>query len=69
MFKPVSGQANFTRMEESTLKFWEENGVFEKSMKNRDEAARIDAEATRLLQEGTAACDAVYAAVTAELRG
>ena len=40
-----------------------------KSMKNREKAARIDAEATRLLSEGTAACDAVYAAVTDELRG
>ena len=40
-----------------------------KAMKNRDAAEKIDAEATRLLAEGTAACDAVYATVTDELRG
>ncbi|MBR3289447.1 MAG: cyclodeaminase/cyclohydrolase family protein [Clostridia bacterium] len=40
-----------------------------KSMIDREKAAEIDAEATRLLTEGAAACNAVYAAVTAELRG
>ena len=35
MFKPVSGQANFAAMEEETLKFWEENHTFEKSLENR----------------------------------
>ncbi len=34
-FKPVDPKANFPEMEEKTLKFWEENKIFEKSVNDR----------------------------------
>ena len=35
MFKAVSGSAEFPSIEESNLAFWEQNGIFEKSVRNR----------------------------------
>src|SRR5258708_10417255 len=36
-FKPVDTKVNFPELEENTLKFWEENKIFEKSLeKNKD---------------------------------
>ena len=35
MFKAVSGTAEFPSIEESNLAFWEQNGIFEKSVQNR----------------------------------
>jgi len=35
MFKAVSGSAEFPTIEESNLAFWEQNGIFEKSVRNR----------------------------------
>ena len=35
MYKPVDPKVDFPRMEEAILKFWEENGIFEKSVTNR----------------------------------
>ena len=35
MFKAVSGSAEFPSIEESNLAFWEQNGIFEKSLQNR----------------------------------
>ena len=35
MFKAVSGQTEFPKMEESILQFWREDGTFEKSLENR----------------------------------
>ena len=35
MFKAVSGQSEFPKIEEATLQFWQENGTFEKSLQNR----------------------------------
>ncbi len=37
-FKKVDFNRNFPQMEEEILKFWEENKIFEKSLKNREEA-------------------------------
>lgn len=36
MFKPVSSKVNFPELEQSILKFWKENRVFEKSLKLRE---------------------------------
>ncbi len=35
MFKTASKENSFPKMEEATLKFWQENGIFEKSLENR----------------------------------
>ena len=35
MFKAVSGTSEFPSIEESNLAFWEQNGIFEKSVQNR----------------------------------
>jgi len=35
MFKAVSGQSEFPSIEASNLAFWEQNGIFEKSVQNR----------------------------------
>ena len=35
MFKAVSGTSEFPSIEESNLAFWEQNGIFEKSLQNR----------------------------------
>jgi isoleucyl-tRNA synthetase len=35
MFKAVSQQTEFPKIEENTLRFWEENNVFNKSVSNR----------------------------------
>ena len=35
MFKAVSGSAEFPSIEEANLAFWEQNGIFEKSVQNR----------------------------------
>lgn len=35
MFKAVTGQTNFPQMETETLKYWQENRTFEKSIENR----------------------------------
>ena len=34
-FKPVTSQVNFPKQEEDTLKFWQENKIFEKSVRQR----------------------------------
>ena len=36
MYKKVSKDLNFVDREKEIEKFWEENGIFEKSMKERD---------------------------------
>ena len=36
MYKKVSTDLNFVDREKEIEKFWEENGIFEKSMKERD---------------------------------
>jgi len=38
VYKPVDAKANFPRMEEETLRFWEENKIFEKSVAAREGA-------------------------------
>lgn len=35
MFKSIDPKINFPKMEESILKFWEDNNIFEKSLENR----------------------------------
>ena len=35
MFKAVSGTSEFPSIEASNLAFWEQNGIFEKSVQNR----------------------------------
>ena len=35
MFKAVSGKSEFPAIEASNLAFWEQNGIFEKSVQNR----------------------------------
>ena len=35
MFKPVSSKLNVNEMEESVLKFWNDEKIFEKSTENR----------------------------------
>ncbi len=35
MFKPVSGETEFPKIEEATLRFWQENNTFEQSLQNR----------------------------------
>jgi isoleucyl-tRNA synthetase len=35
MFKPVGSKANFAQLEESTLAFWREKAIFERSIQNR----------------------------------
>jgi len=36
MFKPVSPQFDFPKSEQEVLRFWEENGIYEKSLKQRE---------------------------------
>ncbi len=36
MFEPVPSQAKFPLMEEETLRFWKERGIYEKSLKERE---------------------------------
>ncbi|MDR0402740.1 MAG: isoleucine--tRNA ligase [Treponema sp.] len=36
MYKPVDAKVNFPKLEEAVLAFWEENHVFEKSVKQRE---------------------------------
>ena len=36
MYNPVDPKVDFPKMEESVLKFWEENDIFKKSMKQRE---------------------------------
>lgn len=36
MYKKVSTDLNFVDREKATEKFWEENSIFEKSMKQRE---------------------------------
>ena len=38
MYKPVDPKVNFPEMEEAILAFWEENGIFEKSVHQRADA-------------------------------
>ena len=38
MYKPVDAKVSFPGMEEEILKFWEENGIFEKSVQQRHDA-------------------------------
>ncbi len=38
MYKPVDPKVNFPAMEEAILAFWEENGIFEKSVQQRQDA-------------------------------
>lgn len=40
-FKLVSSQVDFSKLEEETLKFWEENKIFEKSVENRKSQERF----------------------------
>ena len=45
MYKPVSNKADFNKLEEEILKFWEENKTFEKSLeqtKGNDEFVFYD---------------------------
>ena len=35
MFKAVSGQSDFPKIEEANLKFWQEHDTFRKSVQNR----------------------------------
>ena len=35
MFKPVSSRVSFPEVEESILKFWQENNVFQRSVEAR----------------------------------
>jgi isoleucyl-tRNA synthetase len=37
MYKPVDPKTNFPAREEEILAFWEKNGAFRKSVKNRVE--------------------------------
>ncbi len=36
LYKPVDPKANFPAMEERVLDFWEKNGIFEKTIRNRE---------------------------------
>ncbi|MCL2265464.1 MAG: isoleucine--tRNA ligase [Treponema sp.] len=38
MYKPVDAKVNFPKLEEEILKFWEQNKIFEKSVRQRDGA-------------------------------
>ncbi|MDR0323043.1 MAG: isoleucine--tRNA ligase [Treponema sp.] len=38
MYKPVDAKANFPKLEEEVLKFWEQNHIFEKSLSQREGA-------------------------------
>ena len=35
-FEPVSSRSNFPQMEKDTLKYWDDNGIFEKSVAQRE---------------------------------
>ena len=39
MYNPVDPKVDFPKMEEGVLKFWEENDIFKKSMKQREGAS------------------------------
>ncbi len=41
MFKPVSSKVDWLKMEERVLRFWEEQGVFKKSVEQREGAPRF----------------------------
>ncbi len=41
MFKPVGSRANFTQMEQETLRFWQENDIFRRSVENRNGGRRF----------------------------
>ncbi len=41
MFRPVSNRVNFPQLEETILKLWEKNSVFERSVRNRKGAHRF----------------------------
>jgi isoleucyl-tRNA synthetase len=41
MFKPVSSKVNFPELEDSTLKWWRANGIFERSVKARQDKPRF----------------------------
>ena len=36
MFKPVDNQVSLPKLEEEVLKFWQENGSFAQSLKQRE---------------------------------
>ncbi|MBR5927251.1 MAG: class I tRNA ligase family protein, partial [Spirochaetia bacterium] len=36
MYNPVDPKVDFPKMEEGVLKFWEENDIFKKSLKQRE---------------------------------
>ncbi|MBI2439343.1 MAG: isoleucine--tRNA ligase [Candidatus Moranbacteria bacterium] len=40
LFKKVESQVSFPKLEEKTLRYWEEQKIFEKSMKNREGAPK-----------------------------
>ena len=35
MFEPVNNKVDFAAQEEKILKFWEDNGIYKKSIENR----------------------------------
>ena len=41
MYQPVDPKVSFPKMEEAVLKFWEENSIFEASLKNRADAEKF----------------------------
>ncbi len=41
MFRPVSSKVSFTELEDRTLKWWRENGIFERSVKARQDKPRF----------------------------
>ena len=64
LYEKVPASLNFVEREKKTAKFWEENRIFEKSMKNRELAEKINWEADFLLKDGQKRCDALYTRVT-----
>ena len=41
MFKPVESRVSYPQLEEAILKFWEETGIFEKSVRSREGRPRF----------------------------
>src|SRR5450759_4116836 len=41
MFKPVSSKSDFPKQEEEVLRFWQENGIFQKSVDGRKGGPRF----------------------------
>ena len=51
MFKPVSPQFDFPKAEQEVLRFWEENEIYEKSLKQREGRPEHVAQAVVFLVE------------------